>query len=52
MVEDRKGRVWMPTVQGPIVIEKPADAMGDVLTFRRPIVARNDGTGLGDYLLE
>lgn len=52
MVEDRKGHVWMPTVQGPIVIEKPADAMGDVLTFRRPIVARNDGTGLGDYLLD
>lgn len=52
MVEDGRGRVWMPTVQGVLVIERPADAMGDIMTLRRPIVARNDGSGLGDYLLD
>lgn len=51
-VEDYDGRWWFNTMQGVWVIDRPADAMDDGLSVRRPVVPRNDGTGLGDYLLE
>lgn len=52
IVEDHDGRVWVGLHTGTFVIDNPADCFGAQLNVRRPIVARNDGTGLGDYLLE
>ena len=51
-VEDHDGRVWVGMHTGTYVIDSPTDCFGGQLNVRRPIVARNDGTGLGDYLLE
>ena len=50
--EDHDGKIWVGMHTGTFVIDNPADAFGGQLNVRRPIVARNDGTGLGDYLLE
>ncbi len=50
-VEDANGAIWVGTNQGVFVIDSPAKAMSNTLTVRRPIVPRNDGTQLGDYLL-
>lgn len=52
IVEDHDGRVWVGMHMGTFVIDNPAECFGDRLDVRRPIVPRNDGTGLGDYLLE
>ena len=49
--EDADGKVWVGTTMGIFVIERPADAMSGTMTVRRPVVPRNDGTQLGDYLL-
>lgn len=49
--EDADGKVWVGTTMGIFVIDNPADAMSNNLTVRRPVVPRNDGTQLGDYLL-
>lgn len=51
ITEDADGKIWIGTTIGLFVIDKPADAMSPTLTVRRPIVPRNDGTQLGDYLL-
>ncbi|MDE6207207.1 MAG: hypothetical protein K2M55_05315 [Muribaculaceae bacterium] len=51
-VSDHDGKIWVATSQGCFVIENPADLMESTLNVRRPIVAYNDGTGLGDYLLQ
>lgn len=52
-VADHNGHIWVGTGQGLFVIENPAKMMeSGTATVHRPIVARNDGTGLGDYLLE
>jgi len=50
-VEDKDGRWWFHSAQGLWVIDRAADAMSDDLRVRRPVVPRNDGTDLGDYLL-
>lgn len=50
--EDHEGRWWFNTSQGVWVIDRPADAMSRDFKVRRPVVPRNDGTGLGDYLLD
>lgn len=50
-VEDAGGKFWVGTGQGLFVIDNPAGAMSGNTTVRRPIVPRNDGTQLGDYLL-
>ncbi len=49
--EDADGKVWIGTTIGLFVIDNPAEAMNQAFTVRRPIVPRNDGTQLGDYLL-
>lgn len=51
-VEDHKGHIWFCSDIGPLVLTRPATAMTSDLTFRRPIVPRNDGTQFGDYLLD
>ncbi len=51
-VEDHDGKVWIGMHIGVVVIDNPADGLKPNLTVRRPVVARNDGTGLGDYLLD
>lgn len=51
MAEDLNGQVWMGTMQGILVVENPAAAIEDGFRFKRPLVARNDGTVYGDYLL-
>ena len=51
VTEDADGKIWVGTDLGMFVIDNPADAMKASLVARRPIVPRNDGTQLGDYLL-
>lgn len=50
--EDHNGNVWIGTGQGLFIIENPADALSTSMRVKRPVVPRNDGTSLGDYLLE
>lgn len=50
--EDAEGRIWLATSYGVIVIDDIREAFNADFRIRRPIVARNDGTGLGDYLLD
>lgn len=50
--EDRNGAVWVGTDHGLFIIQDPAAAAAGTVRVKRPIVARNDGTNLGDYLLE
>lgn len=52
ITEDHDGKLWFGMHTGVVVLDNVADAKGATLTLRRPIVARNDGTGLGDYLLD
>ena len=51
ITQDADGKVWVGTTLGLFVIDNPASAMSPTLSVRRPIVPRNDGTQLGDYLL-
>lgn len=53
VVEDLDGAVWFGTDQGLYYIADIKNAMGtSTPRVHRPVVPRNDGTGLGDYLLE
>lgn len=53
VVEDLDGAVWFGTDQGLYYISDIKNAMGTSYPqVHRPVVPRNDGTGLGDYLLE
>lgn len=53
VVEDLDGAVWFGTDQGLYYISDIKNAMGtSTPQVHRPVVPRNDGTGLGDYLLE
>lgn len=53
MAEDKNGHVWVGHTEGVYVIDRPSEASGDLtLHVRRPVVARNDGSGYGDYLLD
>ena len=50
--EDRDGKMWIGTDNGIIVVPDPAEMAADpYVPVIRPKVARNDGTGLADYLL-
>ena len=51
-VEDNTGQIWCPSAVGPLVIQRPAEALSPNFGFKRPIVPRNDGTPYGDYLLD
>ena len=48
--QDHTNRVWIGTEKGIIVIPANVDFMSSN-SCRRIIIPRNDGTGLGDYLL-
>lgn len=50
--EDRNGAIWVGTSQGLFVVNDPEELMSPALRVKRPIVARNDGTNFGDYLLD
>ena len=50
-VEDKNGAFWIGSDYGVMVMSDPADAMSPDYTLTRPLVARNDGTNYGDYLL-
>lgn len=50
-VEDKNGAFWIGSVLGVLVMDNPADAMNPNYALSRPLVARNDGTNYGDYLL-
>lgn len=52
ITEDRDGKLWIGMHTGVVVLDNVAEAKGSTLSVRRPVVARNDGTGLGDYLLD
>lgn len=51
LVEDQNGKVWVGTAEGILVMNDPAAALTSGYTLIRPLVARNDGTNYGDYLL-
>lgn len=50
--EDADGRLWLGNSFGVFVIDDVREVFNSDFRIRRPIVARNDGTGLGDYLLD
>ncbi len=51
IVEDLDGTIWIGTNEGPIVINNPSKIFENN-SCTQIIVPRNDGTNLGDYLLE
>lgn len=50
IAEDLDGNVWVGTQFGPVYIEPSQIYSGDQ-TLHQHIIARNDGSGLGDYML-
>lgn len=51
MTEDLDGQVWCGTNLGLYVIDNPTQFFEDDFRFTQIKIARNDGTGLADYLL-
>ena len=49
--EDLDGTIWIGTDKGPLILNNPQKIF-DSNSCTRIIVPRNDGTNLGDYLLE
>lgn len=52
LAEDHDGRVWLGTNMGIAEIASPADAVNPSMRIVRLKVARDDGSGLADYLCE
>lgn len=52
IAEDADGRLWICTQKGVFVLDDIRTAFEGEAPIRRPIVARNDGTVYGDYLLD
>lgn len=52
IAQDKNGVIWAGTNEGPILFNNPSKAFDSDFTCSRIIIPRNDGTGLGDYLLE
>lgn len=52
LTEDRDGKIWVGTDRGLFIIRDPAEFFDADFRIKRPIVARNDGTEYGDYLLD
>lgn len=51
MAEDLDGRIWCGTIGGLFVINDPTQYFDDSFRFEQVKIARNDGSGLADYLL-
>lgn len=51
MTEDLDGRIWCGTIGGLFVINNPLTYFDDDFRFEQVKIARNDGSGLADYLL-
>ncbi len=51
MAEDIDGNIWLGTSTGPLML-RASEITSDDPTFMQVIVPRNDGTNLGDYLLD
>ncbi len=51
MTEDLDGQIWCGTQLGLFVIEDPTEYFDSDFTFLQIKIARNDGSGLADYLL-
>jgi hypothetical protein len=52
LAEDLDGNIWVGTDQGPAVYYNPDKIFEDDPRAFRIIIPRDDGTGLGDYLLK
>lgn len=50
-IEDLNGDMWIGCTKGVFMTTTPEDIFKSSFTFTQPIVPRNDGSGLGDYLL-
>lgn len=48
---DLEGNLWIGTDKGPLVSYAPEKIFDDALTFSGLKAARNDGSGLADYML-
>lgn len=51
LVEDKEGVIWIGTNAGPLIINNPTKIF-ESNSCTQIIVPRNDGSNLGDYLLE
>lgn len=51
MAIDLDGNLWIGTDRGPLVSYSPEKIFDDGLVFSGPKAARNDGSGLADYIL-
>lgn len=51
MTEDLDGRLWCGTIIGLFVINNPLNYFDEDFRFEQVKIARNDGSGLADYLL-
>ncbi len=49
--EDLNGAIWIGCTPGLFMTENPEKVFDSKFTLTQPIVPRNDGSGLGDYLL-
>lgn len=49
--EDLNGELWMGCTKGIFMTTTPEEVFKSNFTFTQPVVPRNDGSGLGDYLL-
>lgn len=52
MEQDKTGTIWVGTNNGPLLFNNPTNAFNSDFFCTRIIISRNDGSGLGDYLLE
>ncbi len=52
VAEDNRGQLWFASPYGVLVLQDLSTGMSSTMRLRRPIVARNDGTAYGDYLLD
>ncbi len=51
VTEDLDGTMWMGCTHGIFITRTPENIFDSNFTLTQPIVPRNDGSGLGDYLL-
>lgn len=51
VTEDLDGAIWIGNTMGMFMTKTPEDVFSTNFTLTQPIVPRNDGSGLGDYLL-